>query len=456
MARKIKVSVVHEQIILGSMLANASTRRRLIKQLDVRTFAAPRHRAIFSALEELEQRGLDYVPITLRSFLPPDDSEWGGVDYLKEIEKLQSNENLEHHLERARWDTARSHIINEHLGELESALKDPRLDIDEALAIHNEIGEILRSSRGTSAIIPGEAMSAKYKAQLYARESGGHIRTSGYLSLDRKLTDPFGRSKISVITAAPSIGKTTFALNMAQRQARKWKVGYLAWESGTVAATDIICASALGIPLSTLIKSPGRMSSETRNEIDEYLDNLYSHSNNFSFLKPPDRSLYKNARGPWEINDRVLDWFESHLEDWGRDIIFWDLFTKKLPDRRPEAMSWALDRIQEMCNRTGVHIALLHQVTFKELEKQKDKRPNRGMLKGSGGWIETPDVVFGLFRRAVYEPGIQDNEMEVYCLKQRIGPWPWRIIMDWDGPHCKIDGGREAQMTVVDDEFDEI
>lgn len=439
------------------MLANASIRRRLLRQLDARTFAAPRHRAIFSALEELDLRGLDYVPITLRSFLSPDDSEWGGVEYLKELEKLQSNENVEHHLERARWDTARSRIINEHLGELESALKDPRIDIDEALSIHNEIGEILRSSRGSSAIVPGEAMSAKYKAQLYARESGGHIRTSGYLSLDRKLTDPFGRGKVSVVTAAPSIGKTTFSLNMAQRQARKgWNVGYLAWESGTVAATDIICASALGIPLSTLVKYPGRLSSETRKELDEFLDNLYSHDSNFSFLKPPDRSLFKDVRGPWEINDRVLDWFESHLEDWGRDIIFWDLFIKRLPDRRPEAISWALDRIQEMCNNTGVHIALLHQVTFKELEKQKDKRPSRGMLKGSGGWIEVPDAVFGLYRRAVYEPGIQDNEMEVYCLKQRIGPWPWRIIMDWDGPHCKVDGGREAQMTVLDDEYDEI
>lgn len=438
------------------MLANNSIRRRLLRQLDVRTFAAPRHRAIFSALEELDQRGLDYIPITLRSFLPPDDSEWGGVDYLKELETLQSDENLEHHLERARWDTTRAHLINDHLSEFEVALKDPRLDLDEAIGLCNEMGEHLRAARGASAIVPGESMAAKYKAQLYARESGGHIRTSGYLSIDRKLTDPFGRGKITIVTAAPSIGKTTFSLNMAQRQARKWKVGYLAWESGTIAATDIICSSALEIPLSTLVKNPGRLSSEDRKRIDDYLDDLYSTSNNFSFLKAPDRNLYKEARGPWEINDRVLDWFESHLEDWGRDIIYWDLFTKRLPDRRPEAMSWALDRVQEMCNKTGVHLVLLHQVTFKELEKQKDKRPSRGMLKGSGGWIEVPDSVLALFRRAVYEPGIMDNEMEVYCLKQRFGPWPWRIIMDWDGPRCKVDGGREAQITNTDDEFDEI
>lgn len=454
MARPIKIGVVHEQVILGSMIKTQKLRKRLILQLKASDFTSPRHRAIFAALEELEQRNLDYVPITLKTFLPPTD-DWGGIPYLEELEKIASDENIEHHIERAKWDNARSLIINDHLNELESALKDPRLDVDEAMTIVKRIEERLQSARGSSSIIAGVAISAKYEAQLYARESNSHLRTSGYLSIDNKLTDPFGRGKITVIAASPSIGKTTFALNMAQRQARKWKVGYLAWESGMISATDIVCSSSLGIPLPKLVKYPNRLTPKERNSITELLNTLFNSNDRFTFLEPPKRDLYKEAKGPWEINDRVLDWFESQLSQWGCDIIYWDLFTKKLPDRRPDAMSWSLDRIQDMADRYGTHFALLHQLTSKEVEKKQDKRPTRADLKGTGGWIETPDVVFGLYRRAVYEPGIEDNELEIYCLKQRIGKWPWRMIMEWDGEKCSITGGHEAQITIVnhDDEI---
>lgn len=451
--RKIKIGVLHEQIILGSMLVNTKIRKRLVVQLRASDFVAPRHRAIFAAMEELEQRGLDYVPVTLKSFLPPGD-DWGGLPYLKELESLTSDENVDHHLERARWDNARAQIINEQLNEFEVALKDPRLEIDDAVNMIKRMEEKLQAARGSSSIITGTAIAAKYEAQLYARESGGHLRTTGYGPLDNKLTDPFGRGKMTVVAASPSIGKTTFALNMGQRQAKRWKVGYLAWESGFVSATDIICASTLDIPLPKLVKYPNRLTQDERKIISELLDTLFTKNNNFSFLESPKRELFKDARGPWEINDRVLDWFEGQLTQWSRDIIYWDLFTKKLPDRRPDAMSWALDRMQDMADRYGTHFCLLHQLTSKEVEKLKDKRPTRAHLKGTGGWIETPDVVLGLYRRAVYEPGIDDNELEIYCLKQRIGPWPWRIIMEWEGEKCSITGGREAQITIIEEDND--
>jgi hypothetical protein len=140
------------------------------------------------------------------------------------------------------------------------------------------------------------------------------------------------------------------------------------------------------------------------------------------------------------------------LEEWGLDILYWDLFEKQLADRRPQAIAWALDRVQEMAQRHRIHIALLHQILLKDAERQQDKRPTRYNLKGSGGYIETPDFVFGLYRRAVYERGIQDNEIELHCLKQRMGPWPFRMIFNWDGSICNVSGGREAQMVFTNED----
>jgi replicative DNA helicase len=454
MATKIKVGLLHEQVVLGSMLRSREVRKRLVKSMQPSDFLAPRHQALFAALHEMDDRRLDYVPATLKSFMPPGD-EWGGVAYLDSLVDMSTEENLEHHQDRAKWDKARSLILNDNLSEFEAALKDPRLEVEEARRLSIKMLAMLDTASDRSAIVYGSAMVAKYMANLYSRESGSHLCSSGYRAIDKKLTNPFGRGLLSVISAAPSIGKTTFSLNMALRQSANWRVGYLAWESGTVAATDIICASALGIKLETLIKSPQQLSRRDRDLIEKYLDELFSVEGGLSFLEPPPKSLTDSSTGPWEVNERMLDWIDGQLSVWRPDIFYWDLFEKKLPDRRPQAISWALDRVQEMAHNHAVHIALLHQVTFKELEKKVDKRPSRGLLKGSGGYIETPDVVFGLYRRAVYEPGIADDELEIYCLKQRIGPWPWRVICDWDGKHCNITGGREAQITVIEDEDDE-
>ena len=456
MARKIKIGLQHEQIILGSMLADKPTREAMITRMNAGDFTAPRHRAIFAALEEMQNAKLDYVPATLKTFLPPNQDDWGGTPYLMKLEEMHSEGNVEHHIERSRWDGARAAILNESLSEFEVALKDPRLDIDEGLMLLKRMEEKIKDARSHTAVMNGKAVAARYMATLYAREDTGHIRSTGYLALDRKITNPFARGYITIITAAPSIGKTSFALNMAKRQARKWKIGILAWESGNVAATDIMVSSELGIPLTTLVKYPDKLTRDERNKIDELLEILYVKDEQLSFLKRPPKSIFRDFKGPWEVNDKVLDWFSSELPAWGRDIIYWDLFEKMLPDRRPAAISWALDRAQEIAQEYGVHLALLHQVTFKELEKQKDKRPSRGYLKGSGGYIEVPDMVFALYRRAVYEPGIDDDELDIYCLKQRIGPWPWRVVCEWDGEMCQITGGRDAQLTIMNDEDDDV
>ena len=455
MPAKIRIPIHHEQIILGTMLSVKEVRERLVKSLHPDDFIAPNHRAIFAELQELESRRLDYIPATLKTFLPPGD-DWGGVEYLNKIETNCNEKNLDYHIERARWDRVRSGVMRDGIAEFESALKDPQLEVDEALSILNRIHDSISQVRDQRSVMSGATIVAKYMANLYARESGGHLCSSGYTALDKKLTNPFGRGLITIIAAAPSIGKTSFSLNMAYRQSAKWKVCYLAWESGSTAAVDILCASALGIKLETLVKYPHKIKAELKQRMTEVLDNVFLESGNgLIFLSRPPKSITAQANGPWDVNERIIDWFESQISNIKPDIVYWDLFEKMLPDRRPQAISWALDRVQEIAHTHNVHIALLHQVTFKEAEKKVDKRPSRGLLKGTGGYIEVPDMVFGLYRRAVYEPGIADNELELYCLKQRIGPWPWRLVFDWNGECTQVSGGRECQLTVTEDDIEE-
>ena len=444
---KIKLSILNEQIVLGSMLSSRDLRKKYIKILTPKDFVAPRHQAIFAALMAMEDHKLDYVPSTLKGFLPQKEEEWGGTEYLKKLEQFSAEENFNYHFERIKWDKARVEILGTHVEEFEKLLKDPNLDPDTALMYLRKIEATLQDAKRRNFIVGGIAASATYQADLYGREGRITSRSTGFASLDRKLSAPFAPKQITVIAASPSIGKTTFALNCAYRQAKHWRVGYLAWESGHIAATDIICASALEIPLAKIVKSPGALSSEERNRLDKFLDTMFSSKSNLSFLKPPPAKVMSSQKGPWEVNDKVIDWVESQIVQWGVEIVYWDLFLKKLPDRRPDAVSWALDRIQSIADKHNVHFALLHQITLKQAEIKEDKRPSRAVLKGTGAWIEVPDTVLGLYRKAIYERNVEDTEIEIMCLKQRFGQWPWTVVMDWDGQSTRVTGGREITGT---------
>lgn len=449
---KIKLSILNEQIVVGSMLTSKEIRKKYIKILTPRDFASKRHQAIFAALVALDENKLDYIPSTLKGFLPPSEDEWGGIEYLKKLELLSAEENFAYHLERIRWDKARVEILGSDIEEFEKMLKDPNLDPDVALSYLKKVEATLQDAKRQNFIVAGIAASATYQADLYGREGRITARSTGFASLDKKLTAPFAPKQVTVIAASPSIGKTTFALNCAYRQSRNWKVGYLAWESGHVAATDIVCASALGIPLAKLVKSPGKLSSEERNRLDEFLHTTFSGKSNLSFLKPPPTKIMSSNKGPWDTNEKVLDWVESQINQWGVEIIYWDLFLKKMPDRRPDSVSWALDRVQAIADKYNIHFCLLHQITLKQAEIKDDKRPSRAVLKGTGAWIEVPDTVFGLYRKAIYEKNVEDTDIEILCLKQRFGPWPWTIIMDWDGHSTRISGGREVTGSFHDDD----
>lgn len=449
-----KLSPLHEQVVLGSMIRNKETRISLCSHLHVEDFYASKHQTIFGALCELTSLKLDYVPATLKSFLP-NEEDWGGVEYLDKLAGMESPENIEFHIQSMRWDVARSKIISEDIGEMEAVLRDPRTGPSDVGKIAQQIQRKVDAVDNRKPVFDGPAAKAMYQAKLCSRSTGHSVRTSGFMQLDKKLTNPFAPGLVTIVAAAPSVGKTTFCLNAGLRQSKKWRVGYLPWESGTTHAIDTLSSCALGIPLEMLIKHPDRIDKEKREEHEEFLSEIFSEKRPFSFLNRPPKDIF-NQPNLWSINDRVIDWFESQIDDWGRDIIYWDLFEKRLPDRRPQAISWALDRVQEIADSHKVHIVLLHQITFKVVEERMDKRPTRGMLKGTGGYIEMPDFVFALYREAIYQPGMDDNELELYCLKQRQGKYPFRIIFDWDGQCCRISGGRERQITVINDETSEV
>jgi replicative DNA helicase len=445
---KITFGLKHEQIVLGSILRDHDVRKKLTRQLTIDDFANPKHKTIFAGLQALTDAGLEYTPGSLVAQLG--DGPWGGKEYLDKLEGIGQGQNLDHHIDKMRWDRARVQCFSEYVPHLVATLKDPRAPAEDASAYVNRIQETIRGARGQQFYEHGASLASRYSASIDARKIHGTFRSSGFRALDELLVAGFAAGDISVITGAPSMGKTTFALNLTKKQSKKWHVGYIPWEGGIQAALDIICASRLRIPLENIIKFTHLIENEQQAQIDDYLAELLG-DDKMSFLKRPPRNLLQGQ--PWDVNNKVLDWFEGQLEGWNRQIVYWDLFEKCLAGKKPDQISQALDRVQDIAKRTGVHICLLHQITFKEVERRKDMRPTRDSLKGTGGYVEVADLIFGLFRPAIYEihERVADATIEVICLKQRKGRFPWKVIFDWEGECGRVYGGSKPMPVITED-----
>lgn len=444
MSETVKYNVKHEKIVLGTLLRNADARRKYCKILQGREIHADRHKLIFAALQALESQGLAYTPGTITTLLPQ-GADWGGNEYLAKLESeaLPDLSNIEFHIERMRWDCARIHAIENDVPCILNDLKDPRSDSEEIIRSTQELATTLSNTRTAQYFEGGNPLANRYSASITARQITPSFRSSGYRVLDKDLVEGFAAGKVSVIAGASSNGKTSFMLNMAARQSRSWKVGILPWERGIQSAIDSLVSIGLHIPLQKLIKFAQMLTTEEQKNIDDYVANLLNNDN-ISFLKQPPRSVLSGK--PWEVNNQLLDWVEGQFEDWKRDIVYWDLFVKKLASREPDRVSAALDRVQEMsaADRLNQHTCLLHQVNLKTVESQKDQRPTRADLKGTGGWMEMPDLVLTVYRPSLYEPGTIDNIMEISCLKQTSGPWPWKVLADWDGETVCINKMRKG------------
>ena len=442
-------SPLHEQIVLGTCLKYEEVLLKFIGRADIE-FGVEDHKLIWAGLQTMAERKLKYTPGTLETILPK--AGWQGRSYLEKLYKLAEKENVEYHLKRMVWDQTRLVLFSGNVAKLTNVLKDTKEEPETARKLAEDILGTLAVTRDDDPIVKNKPLIAKVQATYRARRiAKPNFRTSGYKSLDLNLDEGFADRRVSVIAATPSTGKTTFMLNLAKKQAMEndIKVGILAWEGGIQSSIDTMCASHLGIPLSKFLKFANRINDEEQKNIDDFVANLLG-TENLLFLKPPPNRFMRGS--PWDVTARVLDWAEDQFSRWGRDVIYWDLFLKKIPASTPDQVTQALNRIQSMNEDDGgsvnSHICLLHQINLKILEERNDKRPTRDVLKGTGAWVENPDLVLTLYRPAIHEPELEDNVLEVTCWKQRRGQWPWRMTMDWNGPTVNISGGQRMNMRV--------
>jgi replicative DNA helicase len=214
-----------ERAILGAILLDNSLINQAIEQLTPDDFYSPFHRAVFNGMIALFERGAKIDPILIGEELKKEGKleSYGGVAAIANLTYGLPHFNNIHHYAKLVSEKALARnlikacntIVSEALAEEDDA--EIVLDRAEQLifALANK-----RTKQSFVAVRP-VAEDVFVKVQEYAQRKDASALTgltTGYRDLD-SMTSGLQKNDLVIVAARPSMGKTAFCLNIAQRAA---------------------------------------------------------------------------------------------------------------------------------------------------------------------------------------------------------------------------------------------
>ncbi|MCS6873888.1 MAG: replicative DNA helicase [Pyrinomonadaceae bacterium] len=408
-----------EKIILGSILLDNSHISEAIEALKPEDFYSPFHRQIFRAMIELFQEGEKIDALLVAEKLKKDNllERMGGIATIINLT------NGLHHLPNIfryakivrdkalvrRLINSCNHIISEALAE-ETATEEILDKAEQAIfAISQE-----RTTQGFAHIKP-VAEQVLVKLKEYAEERS-HALTglaTGFRDLDQ-LTSGLQKGDLIIVAARPGMGKTAFALTIAQNAA--------IYENAVVAVFSLemskeqlvmrmICSEAR-VDASRFRR--GRISKDEWKRVAEALGKL-SEAKIFIDDTPAISVLEMRAKARRLISE------QKRL-----DLIILDYLQLMRSSQRYESRQYEVSQIsrelKSLAKELNVPVIAISQLS-RAPESRNPPRPQMSDLRDSGSIEQDADVVIFIYREEYYRKTEENENMaEAIVAKQRNGP----------------------------------
>ena len=237
---------------------------------------------------------------------------------------------------------------------------------------------------------------------------------SGFKDLDSK-TAGFQKSDLIIIAARPSMGKTSFALNLAEHAAieEKVPVGVFSLEMSKEQLVDRLLSSQAGVDSWKL--RTGNLSDEDFPKIG-YAMGVLSEAPIFIDDSPGANVMEIRAKarrlqmehGLGLIVVDYLQLMEGH--------------SSKGDNNRVQEISEISRGLKGLARELNVPVIALSQLS-RAVEHRDDKRPQLSDLRESGSIEQDADIVMFLYREEYYKPDTEKKGItEVLIKKHRNGP----------------------------------
>lgn len=414
-------SIEAEQSVLGGLMLDNATWDQIADRVNSGDFYRRDHRLIFETIDALAERGEPFDVVTIAEFLESNGglADAGGLSYLGALaNNTPSAANIGAYADIVRERSIMRQLI--HAGtEVANAGFNPEgrrakdlLDHAEQLVF--EIAE--RGSRNQQGFVAIKSLLTKAVDridELFQRDEPITGLSTGYHDFD-DMTSGLQPSDLVIVAGRPSMGKTTFALNMAEHIAIKSSrpVAIFSMEMpGEQLALRMM--SSLGRIDQQKVRT-GKLSDDDWPRITSAVTML-AEAPMFIDDSP--------ALNPTELRARAR---RLKREQGDLALIVVDyLQLMQAPgagENRVAEISEISRSLKALAKELHVPVIALSQLN-RNLEQRPNKRPVMSDLRESGSIEQDADLIAFIYRDEVYNPESPDKgTAEIIIGKQRNGP----------------------------------
>ncbi|MDR2207990.1 MAG: replicative DNA helicase [Azoarcus sp.] len=416
-------SLEAEQSLIGGLLLDNAAWERIADLVTGEDFYRDDHRRIYQHITKLIDfaRPADVVTVFESLEKNGEAEQAGGLAYLTEIaNNTPSAANIRRYAEIVHERAILRKLVTVGDEIAASALapsgKDAKVLLDEAEARVFEIAEAgARHGSGFQHIQPLLKQVVDRAQELYDRDNPSDVTgvPTGFVDLDEK-TSGLQPADMLIIAGRPSMGKTSFALNIAEHVAveKRLPVAVFSMEMpGNQLATRFI--SSVGRISMQKIRN-GRLSDDDWQRLTMAMGKLYEapiYIDETPGLNPIDlrARARRLARQCGRLGLIVIDYLQ--LMNGTRET-----------DNRATELSEISRSVKALAKELHVPILALSQLN-RSLEQRPNKRPVMSDLRESGAIEQDADIIMFIYRDEVYNPDSQDKgTAELIIGKHRNGP----------------------------------
>lgn len=432
-------SIEAEQSVLGGLMLDNDAWDRVAEKVVEQDFYLRAHRFIFAAMSRLAEATQPIDIITVSEDLEANQQldDVGGFAYLGEIAKnTPSAANILAYADIVRERAVvRDMISVAH--DIADAGYDPQgrssaelLDFAET-KVFKIAEQRANANEGPEPINAILAKTIEKIDELFRSPHNGVTGVStGYVDLD-KMTNGMQPSDLIIVAARPSMGKTTFAMNLCEHAA--------------ITSDKPVLIFSLEMPseqiMMRMLASLGRID-QTKVRTGQLEDEDWARlSSAIELLNTKGKMYIDDGSGltPTEVRSRARRVAREHG---GLSMIMVDylqlMTVPGLSDNRTLEIAEISRSLKALAKELKVPVVALSQLN-RSLEQRADKRPVNSDLRESGSIEQDADLIMFIYRDEVYNDDSPDKgTAEVIIGKQRNGPIG-RIRLTFHGRFSRFD-----------------
>ncbi|MCG9633642.1 replicative DNA helicase [Vibrio fortis] len=432
-------SLEAEQSVIGGLLLDNQRWDTVAEKVVAKDFYSRPHRLIFEAVKDIleESAPLDLITLSEHLELREQLEEVGGFAYLADLAKnTPSAANINAYADIV----AQRALVRSLIGvanEIADSGYDPQgrtsedlLDLAESkvFAIAEGRASENEGPQNVDSILEKtlERIEILYKTP----QDGVTGVDTGFNDLNKKTAGLQG-SDLIIVAARPSMGKTTFAMNLCENAAMKQDKPVLIF--------------SLEMPgeqlMMRMLASLSRVD-QTKIRTGQLDDEDWARISSTMGILMDKKNMYiddSSGLTPTEVRSRARRIAREHD---GLSMIMIDYLqlmrVPSLSDNRTLEIAEISRSLKALAKELNVPVVALSQLN-RSLEQRADKRPVNSDLRESGSIEQDADLIMFIYRDEVYNPDSSLKGIaEIIIGKQRNGPIG-SVRLTFQGQHSRFD-----------------